>query len=152
MARLALFLMLTAIQTGVAVAEVCDKVDQSWNAGELPTLILPFGGWPKFASQFFLLFFIPTVAIAALVWIRRCSPKAALWLSGFWSLVAFGSIVLGLADDPSGIVTQDAIREGCVALSWTGGAEFPMVCIVAALLLFFCWDRRKASIPLRTET
>lgn len=151
MARIALFLILTAMQTGVAVAEVCDKVNERWNIGDLPVLISPFGGWPKFASPYFLLSFLPTIVVATLVWKRRCQASAALWVAGLWSLVALGSLVVGLFDDLSDIVLQAAIREGCVGLSWTGGTEFPIGCLLTALLLFFCWDRRRAHIPLRTE-
>jgi hypothetical protein len=152
MARVALFLMLTAMQISVAVAEVCDKVDESWNIGGLPVLIHPFGGWPKLISPYLLLLFLPTTAIATLVWKRRCKANAALWFMVVWILAALGSVVLGLLGDASDVVLQAAISEGCVALSWTGGAEFPMVCLFVALLLLFCWDRRKAAIPLRIET
>lgn len=152
MARIALLLVLTAMQTGMAVAEVCDKYDERWNVGDWPVLILPFGGWPAFKSPYFLLLFLSTIAISALVWKRRCQANAVLLLMGIWGLAALGSVVLGLLEDPSEPVLRSAIREGCVALSWTGGIEFPVGCLLIALALFFCWDRRKAPVPLRTET
>jgi hypothetical protein len=152
MGRLGLFLVMTAMQTCVAVAEVCDKIDESWNTGDWPVLILPFGGWPKLLSPYFLLFFLPTIVVAAMVWRRRCPVRLALWSASFWVLVALGSFVVGLMDvDPSETVTHAAIREGCIALSWTAGVEFPIGCTLTALLLVFCWGHRKSPISLRAD-
>lgn len=152
MARFLFLPLFFVIQVSAASAEVCDKFKEDWRIGDFPVLITPFGGWPILFSPVFWLSSIASIGIATLVLKHRCKAAAALWFAGAWVLAAVGAIAIGLAEDPSGpSVIEAAIREGCVQSSWTGGAEFPLICLGFALALGLFGYRRRVDQTLRNE-
>jgi hypothetical protein len=150
MVRFRFLPMLLTVQTSSASAEVCDKFKEDWRIGDLPVWITPLGGWPLFSSPLFLLSLVATIGIAILVWKRRCKAAAALWFSGAWALATIGAVAVGIAEASSEAgVIEMALREGCIRASWTGGVEFPLICMGFALTLGLFWYRQRAHQALR---
>ncbi len=141
---LTLFLLgLIFWSTESALAEVCDKFDESWKRGDPPLYFVPWTGAQILQKPFFIGLFLISVFI---VWMRL----GGLWggvpvflLTAVWSLICLFYVLLGSLEDLNEPVMKAAIMEGCIGDARSGIELIFILFGISGLLVYLGFDIKR---------
>jgi hypothetical protein len=132
---------------GAAIAEVCDKFDETWQRGDPPLHYIPWTGWQILKSPFFVVLFVVSFCLAVQSVRSDWGRVPVFLLAIVWLVIGFFFLALvPMAEHPNDPAIRSALQEGCVSDARSGVELIVILFGMSGLLIYLGFRENTATV------